>query len=259
LRRTLIRASLSISDEYDYVRQSVQTAFASVARERAGAIIFDRTAWRALHPAVQRGTLRAAVHRLAGDLRDLDWTPVEDARLIALSKNAGSVATLPNGLRLTVGYADFEIAAAGHLATTGDLPLLNVECVDLPPEGLTPLPGTTWTVQTQIRHRREETASVLGSRWSATFDWNKCKGTACLRRRRAGDRFQPTGLSGHTQTLHDYMINAKIERAVRTRLPLLVVGDQVTWVCGWRIDERARVDGDTSVLWDVSFQNKETD
>ena len=254
LRQTLVRASRALTDDFDFVQRGVRSAYATVTREVDGAIVFDRAAWRALHPAIQRGTLCAAVQQLRGDLRNIDWTHIEDARRVALEKSAGAMATLPGRLMLSVGYNDFTIAEVERSAVLPDLPLLYVERVELVSEGATELPDSEWIVQTEIVNRKIET----GDRWSALLDFEKCKGSVYLRRRRAGDRFQPAGLGGHTQMLHKFMINEKIPRAARGLLPLLLVDDRIVWVCGWRIDERARTTDATREFWHVSFRKKET-
>ena len=253
LRQTLVRASHALTDDFDFVQRGVRSAYAIVAREVNGVIVFDRTAWRALHPAIQRGTLRAAVQQLRGNLRNIDWTHIEDARRVALEKSAGAQATLPGGLMLSVGYTDFTIADAEHGARLPDLPLLYVDRVELFPEGVTELPDSEWVVQTQTVNHKIETTD----RWTARFDSEQSKGAIYLRRRRAGDRFQPAGMVGHTQSLHEFMINEKIPRAARGLLPLLIVDEQIVWVCGWRIDERAQTTDATRAFWQVSFRKKE--
>ncbi len=253
LRQTLIRASHALTDDFDFVQRGVRSAYAIVARKVKGAIVFDRTAWCALHPAIQRGTLRAALQQLHGNLRNVDWTHIEDARRVALEKSAGAQATLPGGLMLSVGYTEFTIANAGNGVLLPDLPLLYVDRVELFSQGVTELPDSEWVVQTQTANRKIETAD----RWTALFDFEKTKGAIYLRRRGVGDRFQPAGLGGHTQSLQEFMINAKIPRAARGLLPLLVVDEQIVWVCGWRIDERARTTDATHAFWQVSFRKRE--
>ncbi len=252
LRGVIRRAAHGIADDYDYLQTQVDAAFARVARQDAetGAIIFARDAWRALHPALQRGTLRAAFQKLRGDFRNLTWTHIEDARNIALEKNAGARAPLPDGLRLVVEYDTFTLADESRRILP-DLPRLNVERMDLPPQGVTTLPDSEWVVETT----RQDLEGLV-DRWTAFFDAAKCAGEIYLRPRRAGDRFQPAGLRGHSKSLHEFMIDEKIPRAARAQLPLLVVGDAIAWVCGWRVDERVRVTEATKEIWRVTFRRQ---
>ena len=251
LRDVLYHSALSIADDYDFLEAEIESEFSKVAHEQDGAIIFSREAWRALHPTVQRGTLRTAVHRLRGNLRDLNWVHVEEARRIALEKDAGAQATLPNGLMLIVGYDDFIIADAERDVPLPDLPLLNVDELILPENGATILPGTNWVIETRVNNAKPVETT---DQWTATFDFAMCRGEKKLRRRRAGDRFQPAGMNGHSRSLHEFMIDEKIPHALRDLLPLLVVDDRIAWVCGWRVDERVRVTGAATQFWRVTFR-----
>lgn len=61
-----------------------------------------------------------------------------------------------------------------------------------------------------------------------------------LRTRRHGDRFQPLG-SPHAKKLKDFLIAAKMPRAERDRLPLVVTPHGIAWVVGMRMAEWAKV------------------
>ena len=66
-----------------------------------------------------------------------------------------------------------------------------------------------------------------------------------VRSRRAGDRLQPLGCA-HRRRLKDLLIDRRVPRGRRDRLPLLCVGDQVAWVPGvtvhhpWRLRPESR-------------------
>ncbi len=253
VRNILRHTANGVRDDYNFLNAAVESAFASIARESDDTIIFSREQWRALHPALQRGTLRAAIQQLRRNLRDVDWAHIENARLIALAKNAGAAATLPRGLMLTVGYADFVIADAARIVPLDHVPLLRAARIALPKQGRVALPDSDWIVETETGNDLAPTAL---DRWSATFDAAHCTGARYLRARLPQDRFQPAGLNGHSQTLRKYMIDAKIPRALRERLPLLIVGEQIAWVCGWRVDVRARVTDTTREFWRVTFRTQ---
>jgi tRNA(Ile)-lysidine synthase len=59
---------------------------------------------------------------------------------------------------------------------------------------------------------------------------------------RAGDRFRPLGLAGQKK-LQDFFVDAKVPRAGRRRVPLLVAGGRIAWVVGHRIAEDFRWEG----------------
>jgi tRNA(Ile)-lysidine synthase len=61
-----------------------------------------------------------------------------------------------------------------------------------------------------------------------------------VRTRRPGDRLQPLG-SAHDKKLKTLLIDAKMPRAVRDRVPLVVSATGIAWVVGVRIAEWAKV------------------
>ncbi len=65
-----------------------------------------------------------------------------------------------------------------------------------------------------------------------------------VRSRRPGDRLHPLGAPG-SRRLKDLLIDRKVPRASRARLPLLSVNGQVAWVPGLTIDQQFRLDRET--------------
>jgi len=56
-------------------------------------------------------------------------------------------------------------------------------------------------------------------------------------------------LGGHSVKLADFLTNEKVPLGVRDLLPLLDGKNGIAWVCGHRLDDRARVrDGTREVL-----------
>ena len=58
-----------------------------------------------------------------------------------------------------------------------------------------------------------------------------------VRFRKNGDVFYPIGF-GHKKKLQDYFVDKKLPRFIRDFVPLLMVGDKIAWVCGYRADQR---------------------
>ncbi|HEX7831732.1 MAG TPA: tRNA lysidine(34) synthetase TilS, partial [Thermoanaerobaculia bacterium] len=60
------------------------------------------------------------------------------------------------------------------------------------------------------------------------------------RTRKPGDRFQPLGLS-QPKKLKDFLIDRKIARESRDRLPLLLWNGEIVWIAGVEVSERFKV------------------
>jgi tRNA(Ile)-lysidine synthase len=229
--------------------------------QRAGRIVFDLAAWRALPTTLQRSTLREAIHRLRRSLRNINFLHVENALGVARDGTTGDQSTLPQGLMLTVGYDRFAVAEAAAASAGADplpdWPLLPPEAAPLPVTlpGDTPLPGAEWVLRAEVRDRADLPPGweANADPWQAFLDAQVVGGSPLLRTRRPGDRFQPLGMDGHTAKLADFLTNQKVPRAIRDRLPLLVGEVGILWVCGWRVAERARVQNVTAQVAVLRF------
>jgi tRNA(Ile)-lysidine synthase len=148
---------------------------------------------------------------------------------------------------LTVGYTTLLVAEADFVPSP-DFPALRVERLPLAVPGRTSLPGGG-SVEVQIVLRKDLPAGWdrNDDPWRAFLDADVLGECTSLRRRREGDRFCPLGLHGHHKLVSELLINDKVPAWWRDAVPLLVRDDdEVMWVCGWRVDERARVRAGTS-------------
>ena len=113
--------------------------------------------------------------------------------------------------------------------------------------GYTPLP----------RLDAEMTATVVGQpmncavadkfpdgKFQAVFDLDRLQLPLMLRQRRDGDRFHPFGMRG-TKKLKDFLIDAKIPQQERERVPVLMNGEEIVWVVGYRTSEPFKIRAET--------------
>lgn len=61
-----------------------------------------------------------------------------------------------------------------------------------------------------------------------------------IRNRRPGDRLRPLGCA-HTRRLKEVLIDRRVPRRERDRLPLLFVGPRLAWVPGVTVNEDFKV------------------
>ncbi|MEF9437228.1 MAG: tRNA lysidine(34) synthetase TilS [Candidatus Mariimomonas ferrooxydans] len=61
-----------------------------------------------------------------------------------------------------------------------------------------------------------------------------------VRKRQKGDFFYPFGF-GRRKKLQDFFVDEKIPGEERDKIPVVLSGDDVIWVAGYRADERFRV------------------
>jgi tRNA(Ile)-lysidine synthase len=182
-------------------------------------------------------------------LRNISFTHVEDALRVARDGTTGEQATLPRGLILTVGYDRLAISNADGSEPEPDWPLLLPRFVPLAlaVPGTTSLPESSWRLVSGVVAKGDLAAGwdLNTDPWRAYLDRHVLGETPYLRTRQPGDRFQPLGMGGHTVRLADFLTNEKVPRRWRDLLPILVGKGHIAWVCGQRVDERAKVTDET--------------
>lgn len=238
-REVVRHSGLSLSGEYDYIQQNVLGIFDRMTRASEGAFVFDRKWFRALPVNLQRAVLREAVTRLKR-VKNIGFKHIEAARKVAVEKEAGTEATLPQGLLLVVGYDDFTV---GEQIPLPNVPLLlNDETITLKVGDEQLLPECDWGVRV-VQDDGEFAAKRLGAedRWDIVLDTEQLRGRLVLRTRRPGERFTPRGMEGKHKSLHEFMIDEKIPRHMREFVPILADEEKILWVVGYRKDERASV------------------
>lgn len=113
--------------------------------------------------------------------------------------------------------------------------------------GMTDLPDWGLRVETRLAAGLTRARAAFGD-WpaAATLAPRAAKARLVLRAWRPGDRIRLLGMDGHRK-LQDVFTDAKVPRAARARLPVLVCGDEIVWVPGYRVaadwavtDPRAR-------------------
>ena len=79
-----------------------------------------------------------------------------------------------------------------------------------------------------------------GASFEAYLDYGSLEAPLVLRTRLPGDRFRPTGKSG-TRKLKKILIDEKVPERIRESIPVLVSGEEIVWVVGYRVGERFKV------------------
>jgi tRNA(Ile)-lysidine synthase len=79
----------------------------------------------------------------------------------------------------------------------------------------------------------------------AEMDYDRIQLPVSIRNIRPGDRMQPLGMTG-SKKIKSIFIDEKIPRRERRRVPLLLGGQSVLWIGGWRLGDGVRVTGKTS-------------
>jgi len=239
----LLRTGRIADDDITFLDEQVARLWDEVIRQEGKSLILDKAAFAPLAPALKRYLLRAAVEKLLGSAKDVEMRHIEEMMSLA-NKTAGKRLNLPGGLTFAIEYERYLLTP--DLSALSPLPKLEGEFpLNIP--GETRLPG--WRVEAAIVEREEMSET---DDFTAYFDPAKIGEKLTVRARKRGDRFQPLGLA-QPKKLGEFMIDAKIPQAWRGRVPLVCSKEQILWVVGWRLDERAKVGAETKRVLRLEF------
>ena len=87
----------------------------------------------------------------------------------------------------------------------------------------------------------------------ALLDASKLSFPLTLRKWQLGDKFQPFGMKGKKK-VSDFLIDQKVPIHEKEKVLVLLSGNEICWVVGWRIDERFKVEKESEVVFKVERQ-----
>lgn len=191
-----------------------------------GSVSLKRSLLEGAHPAVRRQTLRLAFEGVAGDVQSLGERNVLAMQRLVVSGQTGDALDLPRNV---------------HAELTRDALVLRIDgapSLVLPERPVTlTVPGAAQFGTLLVTALPSETAH--GSGTTVLIDAEALGNSVTIRRRRPGDRLQPSGMAG-SKKLQDLLVDAHVPRAQRDAIPLFETQRGIAWVGGLRIAEWAR-------------------
>ena len=226
VRQALRRTASVVREDQAWLDQLVRPWMTTTRRADGG---LARRPWQRLPRAARRRILLSWLRDRGVPVERLDYDLVERVEQWTEASRAAPL-TLPGQLRLTRTATAFElrpVSAPEAAPFSFEVPMPGqVERSDL---GL--------VVQTRLAKGFERARPVRPGpgRFSACLSEAKRAGeTLLVRSRRPGDRMKPFGVPG-TVKLQDVLVDLKVPRAQRDRLPVVTCRGEIVWVPGYRI------------------------
>ncbi len=245
ISESLLRLGRIAEDDLAFLEAEALQTRPQVMTRKENTIIFVKDRFINLAPALQRYLLRQAIEDLIGTLKDIETRHIEEV-LEALAKPAGRRVVLPEGLVFSIEYDRYLLGR--HPEELAPFPELKGE-YEIKIPGKTMIPG--WTIETSLNPRESFTPGE--DSFTACFDKDKINDKMKVRARQKGDSFQPLGMDG-IKKVGEFMLDARIPRAWRDRIPILYTPRQVVWVAGWRLDDRVKVTEETSTVLRIKIK-----
>ena len=232
-RNAILRLSAAARQQISHLDEQVASLPPGAMRVEGGTVTLDRSLVATLPAAVRLHLLRLAVATAKGDLDGIYQAHLDQMDGM-LAGPASRTADLPGGLTFFVGYDEATLTFGPPPQPDMPPPLTRAHPLNVP--GETAAEG--WLVTAHIAPAHDEMPP--DGALTARLDPALAGEPLSLRSRQPGDRFQPLGMTGRKK-LKDFLIDDKVPRAHRDRIPLLVAPRGIAWVPGHRIAEWAKL------------------
>ena len=234
---TLSRTAAIFREENKYLDIIVaKTMMRLVSRKTDARIEFFLSPVEVMDKVLLRRVLRKAIEESKG-LRGISFTHIEDIIDLIKSGKAGDRIYIPRGIKAIKKYSTFVL--------TSEPPVkLSTYVFEVPGEVF--LKEAEISIKAFIVEKIAEYKIDEPGLWTAygSFDADRLTFPLTVRPRKTGDFFYPLGF-GRRKKLQDFFVDEKIPRDERDRVPLIISGDDIVWVVGYRGDERFRVKEET--------------
>ena len=234
-KETLLRTSSILREENDYLERGAEEAYQRIIQEERDTLFFKFSEYQSLHQAIQGRVLKKILRRIYDwemIREEGEWSDVHKIYQKMHQSSPSFLLELPYGVRVEKRY-DIVLLGKGGVKP---FPPFEVELIS---------PGRTFIEEigkevVVEEAERDKFKNYNGSSNTALMDYESLRFPLKMRNFRPGDRFHPLGVRG-TQKLKDFFINHKVPRFERPNVPLLISGEMIAWIAGYRIDERVKV------------------
>ncbi len=176
-----------------------------------------------IEKSILRRVFRRALAEIGAD-RGIELVHIDDMIQLVKESKSGDMINLPKRIRAVKKYST--------LLITREIPaVLRAQNIDIPGEIKLDECGLTIASELIENKTKYDGGDV------SVFDYDSLTLPLKVRSRKEGDYFYPSGLGGKKK-LQDFFVDVKVPREVRDSIPVVVSGDDIIWIAGYRMDER---------------------
>jgi tRNA(Ile)-lysidine synthase len=232
LVRSVVKTVSILQEEERYLETIVtKTLMKMISRKRDRRIELFLAPMEAMDIVILRRVLRRAIEDTEG-IRGTGFVHIEDIIRLIKEGKSGARLYLPKNVRVIRDYSILVITSEepGRIAS-----------YELQVPGEAVIAGAGLVIKASFV---ENSADPGDGKASVLLDADKMNFPLEVRPRLPGDHFFPLGF-GKKKKLQDFFVDLKVPRDERDSIPLVISGDEIVWVAGYRADERFRISGNT--------------
>lgn len=239
--RSITRLSDIMTAENAFLDNLVERVLQDIAQVQDGEILVPLRALFSLPIALRRRLLRHLIDKKGSGLQDFGYRHCDDCLSFLEDSRPGGELHLPQGLRLAKNSSYFTVVGS----STEEIPQDVNHILNVP--GETKIPELELSIRAEIKPYQgfsDQFFYFLPESYQVCFDYDKIKWPLSVRTRLKGDRVRTYGLEG-TKKLKKLFGELKIPPRKRDIIPLVVSGDEIHWVVGYRRGASAPVTSET--------------
>lgn len=243
---TLSRTARAMSETADLLSLQAAELLKECKIEKDEALI-PRKLLNETHPAMALSLIGAAISGVKGDLLEVR-SEHRRAVLDGTAADGNSQVTLPGGYIVDIGSENVRIGRQEE--SIGKI------CASLVIPGITyneDLGSVFETTLMELPSPGSGQSHVSDDPAIVHLDFDKMDEPFEVRNLREGDRFQPLGMDG-SRKLQDLLVDLKIPRQKRAKVPIITAGGMIAWVAPYRIDNRFRITPETKRVLKISMR-----
>lgn len=244
----LCRLADAEAEIVDFLRQSADAVWETVAERRDGTVCLRREAYGAQPVAVRKALLRRLAEEI-GLRQSLFHSHYEALDAFCCSGETGKRLALPQNKTAECRYGEVLFRDGAEAPAKWEETELSLSgTTRIEAVGLT-ICASPWKPGTAI------------SDAEAVVDVDALQQPLIVRRRRDGDSFRLEG--GGRQKVKELLIDKKVPRALRDRVPIFTAGGEIFWIGGVRRAAIALVTEETKravalrMVWDDTQKGEE--
>lgn len=234
----LNRLSNIIKEEEEYFDGIVETLLKNSLDNK-----FDIETFKKQHIAIKRRLIRTIIEGVLGSLKGIEQKHIDECIELIEKNETGKYIVLPYDLCCRIEYGKFIIEK-----------LKNDSFIDY--EYKLNIPGDIYIkeidahIQTNVL---ENLNNVKDNAFIKYYDYDKIGNDIVIRNRRQGD-FLFLNEAGGRKKLKDLLIDNKVPRDERDRIPLIAKGSEIVWVIGMRNSPKYRVKDETKKILKICIK-----
>lgn len=222
LNRTIARETALIRETWSFVEAQALQAFEGMHRPVPGGVAVNIAAIPDLHPALQKQVLRCALRYCLGSLNGITLAHIEALLSLCTHSMSGARIPMPHKAVAIRQFDELLILRSAPDVTSGF-------CYELDVPGYCYVAEARAFFRTGVCRSPEYGMERDYSR-RAVFELSALQNPLVVRSRIAGDRY---GGVGHKK-VKKMLIDGRIPQTERDVLPMVVTGDDVIWIPGFR-------------------------